>query len=142
MVISYSHFQFASYGLNCFINMIPLRNVINFAANVYKTNFKMTFIVLKNYYFRSIIKNSTKFNILKTYALKNRGKFVGHNLEKLCLWCLASTIPVLGLKGVCPRKVGPWPSALASDFLSPWSGGLEGCVLDSTLFFVLCFATW
>ena len=31
--------------------------------------------------------------------------------KKMCFWPLdsASTIPVLGLKRVCARKIGPWP---------------------------------
>ena len=33
-IYSYFHFQFTSYGLNRFIITIPLRNVINIAANV------------------------------------------------------------------------------------------------------------
>ena len=71
----------------------------------------MTFIILKNYYFRMIIKNLTKCNILKTFALKNNGKFADHNLEKLCprSLALATTIPVLGLEKT--RSL-----ALASDF--------------------------
>ena len=68
----------------------------------------MTFII-RNYYFRITIKNLTKCNILNTFVLKNNGKFADHNLEKLCPWYLASTIPVLGVERVCPRKVGPWP---------------------------------
>ena len=28
---------------------------------------------------------------------------------RLCPWSLASSIPVLGLKSVCPRKGCPWP---------------------------------
>ena len=33
------------------------------------------------------------------------------NTDELCPWflVLASSIPVLGLESVCPRKVGPWP---------------------------------
>ena len=71
----------------------------------------MTLITFRNYCFQIIIKNLAKCNILKTFALKNNGKLVNHNLEKLCSWslALASTIPVLGLKRICPRKVGPWP---------------------------------
>ena len=67
-------------------------------------------IIFKNHYFR-IIKNFTKCNILNTFAFKAYGKFDEHNLEKLCSWslALASTIPVLGFKRVCLRKVGPWP---------------------------------
>ena len=47
---------------------------------------------------------------LKIFALKNYGKLTDHNLEKLCprSLALATTIPVLGLESVCPRKVGPW----------------------------------
>ena len=69
----------------------------------------MTFCIFKNYYFRIIIKNLTKCNTLKTFALKNNEKFADHNLENLCPRSLASTIPVLVLEKVCPRKVGPWP---------------------------------
>ena len=72
----------------------------------------MAFIIIfKNFYFRIIIKNLTKYNILNTFTFKNYEKFAYHNLEKLCLWslALASTISVFGLERVCPRKVGPWP---------------------------------
>ena len=31
---SYSHFQFTSYVFNCFITTVPLRNLINIAADV------------------------------------------------------------------------------------------------------------
>ena len=58
-----------------------------------------------------------KCNILNTFAFKNYGKFDERYLEKLYHWSLASTIPVLGLERVCPRKVGPWPWIF---FLSPW----------------------
>ena len=34
--------------------------------------------------------------------------FFGEHL-RLCPWSLASSIPVLGLKRVCPRKGCPWP---------------------------------
>ena len=34
--------------------------------------------------------------------------FFGEHL-RLCPWFLASSIPVLGLKSVCPRKGCPWP---------------------------------
>ena len=43
----------------------------------------MTFIIFRNYCCRIITKNLTKCNILKTFALKNNGKFADHNLEKL-----------------------------------------------------------
>ena len=70
----------------------------------------MTFIIyLETTIFKFIIKNLTKCFILKTFALKNNEKFADHNLEILCPLSLASTIPVLGLERVCPRKVGPWP---------------------------------
>ena len=42
-------------------------------------------------------------------------------------WSLASSIPVLGLERVCPRKGCPWPCPRMFCVL-----GLEGCVLDST----------
>ena len=66
--------------------------------------------------------------ILSTFALKNNGKFTHHNSEKLRPRSLAvaSTIPVLGLERVCPRKVGPWPTTFFFVL------GPEGCVLDST----------
>ena len=43
---------------------------------------------------------------------------------RLCPWSLASSIPVLGLESVCPRKSCPWPRiffvslALASSLVS------------------------
>ena len=73
-------------------------------------------IILKNYYFPIIIKNLAKCNILSTFALKNYGKFTPHNLEKLCPRCLASTISVLGLEGVCSLKVSPWPQIFFESF--------------------------
>ena len=51
---------------------------------------------------------------------------------------LASSIPVLGLERVCPRKGCPWPwpriffVSLALDFFCVLGLGLEPCVLDST----------
>ena len=67
--------------------------------------------------------------------------FFGEHL-RLCPWflALASSIPVLGLESVCPRKGCPWPwpriffgsLALASDFFCVLGLGLEPCVLDST----------
>ena len=85
----------------------------------------MAFIIIfKNYYFRIIIKNFKKCNILNIFAFKNYGKFADNNLEKLCPRSLNSTIPVFGLEGVSPRKVGPWPRiffeslALASKVVS------------------------
>ena len=79
-----------------------------------------------------IIKNLAKCNIFNTFCVKNYGKFADHSLEKLCLGslALASTIPVLGLEKVCPRKVGSWP--LPRIFFRVLGLGLEGCVLDST----------
>ena len=74
-------------------------------------------IILKKHYFR-IIKNLTKCNILGAFTLKNYWKFADYNLEKFCPRSLASTIPVLGLKKVCPQKAGPWPWPRI--FLSPW----------------------
>ena len=47
---------------------------------------------------------------------------------RLCPWYLASSIPVLGLESVCPRKGCPWPWI----FFCVLSLGLEPCVLDST----------
>ena len=41
--------------------------------------------------------------------------FFGEHL-RLCPWSLASSIPVLGLERVCPRKGCPWPRI----FLCPW----------------------
>ena len=43
--------------------------------------------------------------------------FFGEHL-RLCSWSLASSIPVLGLKRVCPRKGCPWPWPRI--FLFPW----------------------
>ena len=49
---------------------------------------------------------------------------------RLCPWslALASSIPVLGLESVCPRKGCPWPRI----FFVSLAFGLEPCVLDST----------
>ena len=43
--------------------------------------------------------------------------FFGEHL-RLCPWSLASSIPVLGLESVCPRKGCPWPWPRI--FLCPW----------------------
>ena len=48
----------------------------------------MAFFIFRNYYFRIILINLTKCNILKTFELKNNGKYTYHNLEKLCPWFL------------------------------------------------------
>ena len=80
------------------------------AKSTSAVNFKMAVvIILKNYYFRIIIKSLTKCNVLSTFTLKNYGKFTDHNLEKLCprSLALASIIAVLSFERVCPRKVGP-----------------------------------
>ena len=53
--------------------------------------------------------------------------FFGEHLC-LCPWSLASSIPVLGLESVCPRKGCPWPRI----FFCVLGLGLEPCVLDST----------
>ena len=72
-------------------------------------------IILTNNFFRIIIKNLTKCNILSTFAFKNYGKSTNHKLEKLC-----------------PRS---WP--LPQLFLSLASRGsvLEKSVLGLRLFF-------
>ena len=51
---------------------------------------------------------------------------------RLCPWslALASSIPVLGLESVCPRKGYPWPRPRI--FFCVLGLGLEPCVLDST----------
>ena len=55
--------------------------------------------------------------------------FFGEHL-RMCPWCLASSILVLGLERVCPRKGCPWPRIF---FCVLGIGlGLEPCVLDST----------
>ena len=97
----------------------------------------MTFaIILTKCYFRIVIKNLTKCNILSTFALKKCGKSTNHYLEKLCSRSLASTISVLDLERVCLRKVGPWPRilyeslALASNVLSPTPPLLVVLIID------------
>ena len=78
----------------------------------------MKFVIFRNYYFGIVIKNIIKCNVLKTFALKNIGKFACHILEKLRPQSLAWTIAVLGLERVCPRKV---VLSLALEFFSsPW----------------------
>ena len=91
--------------------------------------------VFRNYNFRIVTKNLTKCNILKIFAFKNDGKLVNRRkivfietFKKLCsrFLALVSSIPVLGLFSVCPRKLGcyPWPQifleflTLASKVLS------------------------
>ena len=53
--------------------------------------------------------------------------FFGEHL-RLCPWSLASSIPVLGLERVCPRKGCPWPWPRIFFCVL----GLEPCVFDST----------
>ena len=60
-------------------------------------------------------------------------------LESTCALCpwslaLASSIPVLGLESVCPRKGCPWPWPWPRFFFCVLGLGLglEPCVLDST----------
>ena len=65
-------------------------------------------------------------------ALKNFCKdlfffFFGRALALVAL-ALASSIPVLGLESVCPRKGCPWPWPRIFFCVL----GLEPCVLDST----------
>ena len=88
----------------------------------------MAFIIFKNWYFRLIIKNLTKCNILKTFALKNYGNFADHNLEKYVFL-------VVGLDHSClwPREgLFSKSLSLASDFFRILGLGFVGCVLDST----------
>ena len=99
-------FPFTGYGLVSLLRYLYSAESTS-AANV--KNFKTAVVIIKKYYFRIIIKNLTKCNILSTFAQKNYGKFTGYNLEKLCPQSLASTTPVLSLERVCPQKVGPWP---------------------------------
>ena len=81
-------------------------------------------IISKNYHFRIMIQNLNKCNIFSTFGLKNCRKFTDYNLGKLCPQSLASTVSVLGLEKVCPRKVSPWPriffffESLASNVVS------------------------
>ena len=99
-----------SYDLNFFIASILLRNIINIAANA--LNFKMTFVIFRNYYFRIIIKKQRNAIIANTFMLKNYKKFAGHNQKNV------SSVPGLGLERVCPRKVDSWPWLRI--FLSHW----------------------
>ena len=57
--------------------------------------------------------------------------FFGEHL-RLCPWslALASSIPVLGLESVCPRKGCPW--SWPRIFFCVLGLGLEPCVPDST----------
>ena len=60
-----------------------------------------------------------------------RLKIMENNIEKLCIWFLALTVPVLGLDSFCSRKVGPW--LWPRIFLVLTIGlGLEGYVLYPT----------
>ena len=68
-------------------------------------------------------------------------------LESTCALCpwslaLASSIPVLGLESVCPRKGCPWPWPWPRIFFCVLGLGLglEPCVLDSTSVIYLCQA--
>ena len=60
--------------------------------------------------FEFFIKNLTEMQYLSVFALKIFGRFTQHSLEKLGprSLALASTISVIGIERVCPRKVGPW----------------------------------
>ena len=91
--------------------------------------------VFKNYYFRIIIKNLTKCNILNTFAFKNYGKFANHVLESciLGLWLWPRPFLCLASEGLS-SKSRFLVLALASDFFRVRDIGLdlERCVLDST----------
>ena len=74
-------------------------------------------------------------NVLNVFLWRSLEKFLwrpfffffGEHLP-LCPWSLASSIPVLGLESVCPRKGCPWPRI----FFCAVGLGLEPWVLDST----------
>ena len=117
-IYSYLHLVLMSNGLNCFTTMITLRHVMNIVAKVY--NFKTTFIIFRNCYFRIVIKNVTKCNIFKIFALKNNGKFANQNFKKLCSRSSATTISVLDVEKAVLKK---------SVFRVL---GLKSCVLNST----------
>ena len=57
--------------------------------------------------------------MISNFANKNYRKFTDDNLEKLCPWSLASTIPVLGLEKVCPENL-----ALGQGCRNPGGGGI------------------
>ena len=57
---------------------------------------------------RLFLKNASKFaENLRFFA--QRLFFSLESTFAWCSWSLASSILVLGLEKVCPRKVGPWP---------------------------------
>ena len=119
-------FPFTGYG---FASLLPYHFGAKSTSDTNVWNFKnmAIVIILKNYYFRIIIKNLTKCNILSTLALKNFGKFTYHNLGKLCPRSLASTIFVLGLERAVLEK-----SVLSLGLGFFWVLGLERWVLDSS----------
>ena len=65
-------------------------------------------IIVKTFFFlRSPIKFLRRPFFFFGDRLKNFCDFGEH--LRLCPWSLASSIPVLGLESVCPRKGCPWP---------------------------------
>ena len=86
-IYALARFPFTDYGL---VSFLRYRYGAKSTSATIVESFKMAvIIILKSYYFQLIIKNLTKCNILSTFALKNHGKFTGHNLEKLCPRSLA-----------------------------------------------------
>ena len=67
--------------------------------------------------------------------------FFGEHL-RLYPWSLASSIPVLGLESVCPRKGCPWPWPRAFLSLASRVSVLGKAVLGLGLGFFLCPWPW
>ena len=79
------------------------------------------------FYWRTPEKNFWRFNFFLRSPEKNFWKLFFF-WRTLSLVSLASSIFVLGLERVCPRKGCPWPRI----FFCVLGLGLEPCVLDST----------
>ena len=92
------------YFLNCW----------NFAERLKK--FLKSLFFEKNFLIVFVLENAWK-KFLKTFFLEEH--------LRLCAWSLASSISVLGVERVCPRKDCPWPWIFFVLCLKP-------CVLDSS----------
>ena len=78
---------------------------------------------------RKILRRAFLFSSFGDRLKKNFEDFFLKNTLRRCPWsmALASSIPVLGLERVCPRKSYPWPRIFCV-----LGRGLKPCVLDST----------
>ena len=80
-------------------------------------------IIYEDLLFRERLKFYGKF---ASFLREDFFFYLLENTCALCPWSLSSSIPVLGLERLCPRKVSSWPWP---QIFFPWP---QPCVLDST----------